>query len=61
MPMSSKGTYCQGDRFCKDCIADGKYAGELLTERTKLLKRIAEIEKQIEDMGYGEQLSDKSE
>lgn len=56
MPMKSKGTLFEGDRFCKDCINDGKYAGELLTKRNNHLKEAAKIELQLETMGYSEHI-----
>lgn len=61
MPMKSIGTYFEGDRFCKDCVNEGKYAGKLLTERNNHLKQAALIELQLEDMGYSEEIKPEYE
>lgn len=56
MPMNCVGTWVDREKYCKDCIKQGKYAGELLAERNKHLKRAAIIELQLEDMGYLEHI-----
>jgi hypothetical protein len=56
MPMNSVGTWIGGEKYCKDCVQEGKYAGHLLAERNKLLKQAAKIELELESMGYDEHI-----
>lgn len=50
------GTWKDGDKFCKDCVNEGKQASRLLTERNNHLKAAAKLELELEDMGYSEQI-----